>query len=223
MTETVDGQVSLFAQDTWSGKTYQELLAPTKGKIFKPFSRKSSKSQMKKSPMFLCLKRESGHNMEQLMAWEKTDAPFPWHGGFTMPNTGAYHSAEEGYVYLPIGGGIQREKFFLTLNLSEKPRKQNRTKLSQILEQNPDRKYTLSRKGCQGILNRAERRGKELPTELKVALMAQAGIMEPSTSDSRESETDESGIRSACKETELTAPIPQDATAQVGGGGVLHP
>ena len=55
----------------------------------------------------------------------------------------------------------------------------------------------MSAKACQGILNRAERRGKELPPELKAALIEQ----------------------SACKETGSTDPIPPDATAPDGAGG----
>ena len=43
--------------------------------------------------------------------------------------------------------------------------------LSQILEDSPRQKYYLSEKACQGILRRAERRGKELPPVLKKALM----------------------------------------------------
>ena len=45
--------------------------------------------------------------------------------------------------------------------------------LSQILEDNPHPKYSLSAKACQGILRRAERRGKELPPILKNALEQQ--------------------------------------------------
>ena len=46
--------------------------------------------------------------------------------------------------------------------------------LSQILEDTPHQKYYLSAKACQGILNRAERRGKELPEMLKTALERQS-------------------------------------------------
>lgn len=42
--------------------------------------------------------------------------------------------------------------------------------LSQILEEAPHPKYCLSPKACQGVLDRAERRGKILPEELKEAL-----------------------------------------------------
>lgn len=46
--------------------------------------------------------------------------------------------------------------------------------LSQILEVNPHPKYYLSAKACQGILNRASRRGKKLPEALEAALRNQA-------------------------------------------------
>ena len=51
--------------------------------------------------------------------------------------------------------------------------------LSQILEGSPHRKYYLSRTACLGILRRAAERGKELPVQLKIALMMQAGLIAP--------------------------------------------
>lgn len=48
--------------------------------------------------------------------------------------------------------------------------------LSQILQADPPQKYYLSRTACLGILRRAEERKKELPPQLKAALMAQAGL-----------------------------------------------
>ena len=49
--------------------------------------------------------------------------------------------------------------------------------LSQILQDAPHRKYYLSKTACLGILRRARERGKELPPQLKAALMAQAGLI----------------------------------------------
>lgn len=46
----------------------------------------------------------------------------------------------------------------------------NPTKLSDILEETADEKYRLSSRACAGILNRANKRGKELPEILKRAL-----------------------------------------------------
>ena len=46
--------------------------------------------------------------------------------------------------------------------------------LSQILQENVPEKYYLSQKACQGILQRASKRGKELPPLLKADLERQA-------------------------------------------------
>lgn len=62
------------------------------------------------------------------------------------------------------------------LNTGVAPREPICASLSSILEPHPDRKYYLSRTACLGILRRADERGKELPEQLKVALMAQAGL-----------------------------------------------
>ena len=48
------------------------------------------------------------------------------------------------------------------------------SRLSQILEETPQEKYSLSAKACQGILRRAERRGKDLPETLKAVLLMQS-------------------------------------------------
>lgn len=58
--------------------------------------------------------------------------------------------------------------------IGEKPYYQNPTKLSEILIPNADPKYYLSAKACQGILRRAEQRGKQLPEVLRIALERQA-------------------------------------------------
>ena len=48
------------------------------------------------------------------------------------------------------------------------------SRLSQILEETPHPKYNLTAKACQGILRRAERRGKDLPKLLKAVLIRQS-------------------------------------------------
>ena len=48
--------------------------------------------------------------------------------------------------------------------------------LSSILMDNVPERFSLSPKACQGILRRAEKRGKELPEVLKVALERQASV-----------------------------------------------
>ena len=59
-------------------------------------------------------------------------------------------------------------------SFGECPREENVSLLSQILEENPHQKYCLSAKACQGILRRAEKRGKELPPLLKETLLKQS-------------------------------------------------
>ncbi len=60
---------------------------------------------------------------------------------------------------------------FLTLNIGESPSAAVESTLSQILQANVPDKYFLSARACEGILRRAERRGKDLPPMLKEALL----------------------------------------------------
>ena len=62
----------------------------------------------------------------------------------------------------------------LMLNTTEYPNEDVESFLSQILQMNVQEKYYLSAKACQGILRRAEKRGKELPEILRKALEEQA-------------------------------------------------
>ena len=69
----------------------------------------------------------------------------------------------------PETDGVLRTEF-LTLNTGESPSAAVGSTLSSILEANAPEKYYLSAKACEGILRRAERRGKQLPQMLKDAL-----------------------------------------------------
>ena len=62
----------------------------------------------------------------------------------------------------------------MTRNTGESPNAAAVSRLSQILEETPQEKYSLSTKACQGILRRAERRGKDLPPVLKAVLLMQS-------------------------------------------------
>lgn len=68
------------------------------------------------------------------------------------------------------------------------PREENGSSLSRILQDNPPRRYYLTRKACLGILRRAAERGKELPEKLKWALEMQAGLVWPGVEKSEEAD-----------------------------------
>lgn len=93
-------------------------------------------------------------------------------------------SGTKPFLLLDMRGGLPQETSWqtvsplpgecLTRNTGEYPREENVSFLSQILIANAPEKYYLSQKACQGILQRASKRGKELPPLLKVALERQA-------------------------------------------------
>ena len=149
---------------------------------------------------FLFLKRENGEN--GAATWEPdltVGGVLPT--GYMTLSGGEWHSDDVESVSSVITEDGRPTGYSLTLNTGEKPRTPIRSKLSDVLERNPDHKYDLSAKACLGILNRAERRGKELPPELKAALIAQ----------------------SASKGTESTEQTPPDAMVEDGGGGAAIP
>ena len=74
-------------------------------------------------------------------------------------------------VSVETDGALHTE--FLTRNIGESPSAAVESTLSQILQETVPEKYFLSAKACEGILRRAERRGKELPPMLKEALRQQ--------------------------------------------------
>lgn len=71
-----------------------------------------------------------------------------------------------------MGGPLLGE--YSMRSFGESPKDGVESHLSQILEENAHPKYYLSAKACQGILRRAENRGKKLPPILKTALIAQS-------------------------------------------------
>ena len=85
------------------------------------------------------------------------------------------------YLNLKSGCQVELSNFLVAvshgeptmLQCGESPNAAVESHLSWILETNPNPKYNLSPKACQGILRRAEKRGKVLPTILKDALIKQ--------------------------------------------------
>lgn len=87
--------------------------------------------------------------------------------GSSLPTTGQTLRRSSGRS---PNAGMAWPGRFLTLNTSEWRNGAAVCSLSDILEESPDPKYSLSAKACLGILNRAEKRGKELPEPLRQAL-----------------------------------------------------
>lgn len=91
-----------------------------------------------------------------------------------------YLDLREGYgnllgPYWEINSHLLGE--YMTLNTGPAPHSVgNVSSLSQILEDAPHPKYYLSKTACLGILRRARKRGKELPSVLKRALEIQSEI-----------------------------------------------
>ena len=69
-------------------------------------------------------------------------------------------------------GGLLLGEYMMH-SFGEYPSEEKESRLSQILEDRPHPKYCLSARACQGILNRANRRGKKLPDILQEALEQQ--------------------------------------------------
>lgn len=146
MTENLEGQMSLFAQDTWSGKMSQEHCQAEKTKTERRSKAKTSDASLKKL-------QESPRKMPLFLDLRKADgviADASWEMGGRL-----------------LGG-------YMTHSFGELPREENVSLLSQILQERPPQKYSLSPKACIGILKRANRRGKKLPEILQKALEAQA-------------------------------------------------
>lgn len=150
-----------------------EHSAATKDRTSRRSSQKSSGSSNQMLPMSLCLRRGSGTSQE--LSWETASA---WPGGFTMRSGLASHNDAKEYACWLTSTDLQQEKYCFTLSSSERPREDNHTRMSEILEKNADPKYHLSARACRGILNRSQKRGKELPEILKQALENQIAYEE---------------------------------------------
>ena len=122
------------------GKTFPEPSAATKAATSSPSSKRSRKLP---TPTFMCLNLNKRHLAQDLLG--------------NMQAT-----------WLAMDGASLGER--LMLNTGEYPNAAVESTLSQILQENVPTKYYLSARACQGILNRAERRGKKLPEMLEAAL-----------------------------------------------------
>ena len=151
-TENLEGQESIFDQDSACGKMSSVLsqvggtlkrVKKSLGRIFKKSSKRSSK--LKNHTFMLLDLRPGAGNM--LGAYWEYDPP--WLGSFG------------------------------TLNTSECPKDAVECSLWQILQATAPSRYSLSQTACLGILRRAECRGKSLPPLLEAALRMQTGLDPP--------------------------------------------
>lgn len=181
-----EGQMSLFDLDSQFTKTLPESSVQTKVKTSDVSSKKQRKSSIK-MPLYLDLRKESGKIADA--SWETDGVSL---GEYMMPNIGEYHNDEEGFVYSQISTDTQQENSYLMLGYWEKPNTPTPSKLSQILEKNPNPKYNLSAKACQGILNRATKRGKQLPPLLEKTLKQQAQSLSKSEQENPAEEKESS-------------------------------
>lgn len=124
----------------------------------------------------------------RFLVWENVPGAYSSNGGEISKPCWRKLSTSQSrpFLYLDLrGNGQKREPLtvmgglslgeLMMLNTGESPNVAAESRLSQILEDNPQEKYYLSAEACLGILRRAERRGKDLPPELKAALHSQSG------------------------------------------------
>ena len=150
--EELEGQESLFARDSGSGKTSSgrsaagEILQRVKNSLEQTFKKSSKRSSKLKNHTFMLLdlRQDAGNILGP--CWE----------------------------YDPVWLGSLG-----TLNTSECPKDVVESSLWQILLDTVPSRYWLSRKACRGMLRRADCRGKLLPELLEIALSMQGGLIPP--------------------------------------------
>ena len=150
--EELEGQESLFARDSGSGKTSSgrsaagEILQRVKNGLEQTFKKSSKRSSKLKNHTFMLLDLRQGAGNILGPCWE----------------------------YDPVWLGSLG-----TLNTSECPKDVVESSLWQILLDTVPSRYWLSRKACRGMLRRADCRGKLLPELLEIALAMQGGLIPP--------------------------------------------
>lgn len=128
--------------DTPSGRTCRARYQAIRDETSSPSSKRSSKPPVATEIMFLNLREKA----EQTDLLGETLAA-SWEKVIRLP----------GECWTP--------------NTGESPSVVRESTLSQILEDNAPEKYSLSARACEGILRRAEKRGKKLPLMLWEALV----------------------------------------------------
>lgn len=159
----------MFDQDIWCGRTCRAHSQATLTKTEETSEQSWRKLQGWQTQPFLYLDCRKDKNGQPQDAY--TEMALAWLGAYTTHSILECHSAGAESLLSQISTDGQH--LIASLNVSEKPSNPIPTKLSEVLEPSPDTKYFLSARACQGILNRANRRGKQLPKELQTALERQ--------------------------------------------------
>ena len=149
-------QMSIFDLDLSFGKMSQELSQATEARTF-GVSWKNFVESKKVVFQFLCLTTESGRIAEQSPATECL-----LRGDLWTLNTSEYLNVASESASLSIMGAATHPTYYF-----------RESRLSEILQTDVSEKYYLSARACEGILRRADKRGKELPEVLKQALTDQ--------------------------------------------------
>ena len=136
----------VFPQDTWCGRMSPEHYHQTTAKTSKPCLQKSSESVSLQQTMFLYMVGGA----DRLGLFQEQYSEYPTDALFPSPTEYMMHS------------------------FGEYPKEERESHLWQILTAYPHPKYYLSAKACQGILNRARKRKKQLPELLEAVLIRQS-------------------------------------------------
>lgn len=100
----MEGQQSLFGQDTWSGKTSPAHSVQTEEKTLPPCWKKRHGSPAQTRPLFLCLQRD-GRKPDALPEWVQTDrSPSP--GEFTTRSFGGVPQRRKRIALVADFGGL---------------------------------------------------------------------------------------------------------------------
>ena len=156
----------ILGHGTWCGGTSPVPCPVTTERTSEPCWKKPQGSQKREFQFLDLRKAKSGDTQEQYAVMDGL-----LRGESTMRSIGEFRKEEKESVFLQISTDIPQQTCYL--NVSEKPIQTVATKLSDIIETDADPRFDLSEKACEGILRRANARGKKLPEVLEKALKEQ--------------------------------------------------
>ena len=165
-----EGQMTIFdfLPQPQSGKMSQELSAreSQRAEISDVSSRSWQESKTLKF-QYLCLTK--GNGCRQDVSKEMIGA---YAGEPTTHSFGESPSEDGESASLPVSTTQTLMKS--SFNCSEEPTIPRPSKLSQILETHPEKRYFLSPKACLGIIWRAENKARQLPERMDAILQIQS-------------------------------------------------